>query len=134
MDTTAHRIIKQARDTLVDGLSFSTIVPATATAKERAKSIGHGLSVEQFEALVKITEDLYSLMVDDPNPPECVHCGTALVQPDTGRPRRFCSDACRQAEYRERIAGGDEQPDVMGDYLARGWTIDSEGRWHEPVG
>lgn len=127
MDTTAHRIIKQARDTLVDGLSFSTIVPATATAKERAESIGHGLNVEQFEVLVKITEDLYALMVDDPSPPECVHCGAALIQPDTGRPRRFCSDACRQADYRER------QPDVMGDYLARGWTIDDEGRWHEPV-
>ena len=118
MDTTAHRIIKQARDTLVDGLSFWTIVPETSTAKERAESIGHGLNVEQFEALVRITEDLYTLMVDDPNPPECVHCGTALTQPDTGRPRRFCTDACRQAEYRERITDGDEEPDVVGDHLA----------------
>jgi endogenous inhibitor of DNA gyrase (YacG/DUF329 family) len=73
-------------------------------------------------------------MVDDPNPPECIRCGTALVQPDTGRPRRFCSDACRQAEYRERMAGGDEQPDVIGSYLASGWSVDNEGRWHEPVG
>jgi hypothetical protein len=27
----------------------------------------------------------------------------------------------------------DEQPDVIGSYLARGWTIDSDGVWHEPV-
>jgi hypothetical protein len=71
MDATAHRIIKAARDTLVDGLDFLTIVSATATAKERAEATGHGLNVEQFELLAKITDDLYALMVDDPNPPEC---------------------------------------------------------------
>jgi hypothetical protein len=59
-------------------------VSATATAEERADSVGHGLNVEQFEALAEITEDLYALMVNDPNPPECVHCATALIQPDTG--------------------------------------------------
>jgi hypothetical protein len=113
MDATAHRIIKAARDTLVDGLNFLTIVSATATIKERAESIGHGLNVEQFELLAKITDGLYALMVDDPNPPECVHCGTTLIQPDTGRPRRFCgSDACRQA-----------------DYLTQGWSIDENGEW-----
>ena len=26
----------------------------------------------------------------------------------------------------------DPAPDVMGDYLAAGWTIDTDGRWHEP--
>jgi hypothetical protein len=128
MDATAHRIIKAARDTLVDGLDFLTIVLTTATVKERAESIGHGLNVEQFELLAKITDDLYALMVDDPNPPECVHCGTTLIQPDTGRPRRFCSDACRQADYRERVSALDE-PDVMGDYLTQGWSIDDKGEW-----
>jgi hypothetical protein len=128
MDATAHRIIKAARDTLVDGLDFLTIVSATATAKERAHSVGHGLNVEQFELLAKITDDLYALMVDDPNPPECVHCDTTLIQPDTGRPRRFCSDACRQADYRERMAAQDE-PDVMGNYLTQGWNIDDKGEW-----
>jgi endogenous inhibitor of DNA gyrase (YacG/DUF329 family) len=128
MDATAHRIIKAARDTLVEGLDFLTIVSATATAMERAEAVGHGLTIEQFMALVKITEDLYALMVDDPNPPECVHCATALIQPDTGRPRRFCSDACRQADYRERMTIHDES-DVMGNYLTQGWSIDDNGEW-----
>ena len=128
MDATAHRIIKAARDTLVDGLDFFTIVSATATAKERAESIGHGLNVEQFELLAKITDDLYALMVDDPNPPECIHCGTALIQLDTGRPRRFCSDACRQADYRERVAAQGES-EVMVNYLSQGWSIDDKGEW-----
>jgi hypothetical protein len=128
MDATAHRIIKAARDTLVDGLDFLTIVSATAPAKERADSVGHGLNVEQFELLAKITDDLYARMVDDPNPPECIHCGTALIQPDPGRPRRFCSDACRQADYRERRTVHDE-PDVMGHYLTQGWNIDDKGEW-----
>ena len=129
MDATAHRIIKAARDTLVDGLDFFTIVSATATVEERADSVGHGLNVEQFEVLAKITEHLYALLVDDPNPPECVHCGTALIQPDTGRPRRFCCDACRQADYRDRVVAAQGEPDVMGNYLTQGWSIDDNGEW-----
>lgn len=34
--------------------------------------------------------------------PMCLVCGKPLVQPETGRPRRFCSSACRQKDYRER--------------------------------
>jgi hypothetical protein len=34
---------------------------------------------------------------------ECGRCGAALGERDgAGRPRRYCSDACRQAAYRER--------------------------------
>ncbi len=29
-------------------------------------------------------------------------CGVPLVQPPTGRTRRYCSDACKQEDYRER--------------------------------
>jgi hypothetical protein len=129
MDATAHRIIKQARDTLVDGLGFSRIVPATATVNERAESVGHGLNVEQFEALAKMTEDLYALMVDDPNPPECVYCDSPIATAATGRPRRYCSDACRQADYRERQASQQVEADVIGDYLADGWSVDASGEW-----
>lgn len=30
----------------------------------------------------------------------CAHCGAAIDQSTTGRPRRFCSAACKQAYYR----------------------------------
>jgi hypothetical protein len=33
---------------------------------------------------------------------------------------------------RSEAARADGQPDVIGAYLERGWTIDDEGRWHEP--
>jgi hypothetical protein len=49
---------------------------------------------------------------DEPAPPlgrpsvtklgECEQCGGVLVQPATGRPRRHCSDACKQRAYRQR--------------------------------
>jgi|GEM_PF-4364237 len=29
-------------------------------------------------------------------------CGNPVPQPATGRPRKFCSDACRQAAYRTK--------------------------------
>jgi hypothetical protein len=96
MDTTAHRIIHQARSLLVDRLGGAGIVRRDATWEEIAESIGHGLSAEQAQALVEVTQTLLSLMLDDPAPPECQNCAEPLVQAPAGRPRRFCSDACRQ--------------------------------------
>ena len=31
---------------------------------------------------------------------DCERCGAPLGQPTTGRPRRFCSNACKQMAYR----------------------------------
>jgi hypothetical protein len=33
---------------------------------------------------------------------ECNHCETPFSQPSTGRPKKFCSDACKMAAYREK--------------------------------
>jgi hypothetical protein len=30
-------------------------------------------------------------------------CGSPIVQPATGRPRRYCSGTCRVAAHRERV-------------------------------
>lgn len=32
----------------------------------------------------------------------CARCPAPIVQPPTGRPRKFCSDACKVAAYRHR--------------------------------
>lgn len=32
----------------------------------------------------------------------CPQCGNPLAQPEIGRPKRYCGDACRKAAYRER--------------------------------
>ena len=96
MDTTAHRIIHQARSLLVDKLGGASIVRRDASWQEIADTMGHGLDADQAQALIEITQKLWHLMVTDPAPPECQNCATALVQAPTGRPRRFCSDACRQ--------------------------------------
>jgi hypothetical protein len=131
MDTTAHRIIHQARSILVDQLGGAGIVRRDATWQEIADHIGHGLDAEQAQALIEVTQRLYHLMASDPSPPECQNCCTplvtgcahafdarncpeiggpcpdardALAKPKTGRPRRFCSDACRQQDARYRSA------------------------------
>jgi len=99
MDTTAQRIILNARGILVDnlvwGLSFNG-------RSEPAISSQHGLSSDQAQAVIDIASALFRLVEDDPAPPECQNCATPLVQPATGRPRRFCSDACRSSDYRAR--------------------------------
>ncbi len=98
MDTTAHRIIHQARSLLVDELGGCRIVPKDADRETIARTMGHGFNADQAEELLSICSQLMALMLDDPAPPECQTCATPLIQPATGRPRRFCSPACRQAD------------------------------------
>jgi len=100
MDTTAHRIIHQARSLLVDKLGGARIVSRDADWQEIADTMGHGLNADQAQALVEVTQKLFHLMVTDPAPPECQNCATPLVQAPTGRPRRYCTDACRQQDAR----------------------------------
>jgi hypothetical protein len=113
MDVLAHRVLKAARDQIVDGLQLFATVPASATPAEIAAGMPGNLSTEQFKEICDITERLWSLMLEDPFPPECQYCGETLAgqssrsslleEPQsTGRPRRYCSDKCRQAAYRER--------------------------------
>ena len=35
--------------------------------------------------------------------PACARCGKPLMTGGPGRPRRFCTDACKQAAYRARL-------------------------------
>jgi hypothetical protein len=100
MDTGAHRIIKHARDTLVDGFRLSL----NDLTRRPGDPWTHALSEDQAVELDRIALALWRVMCDDPAPPECQNCATALFQPTTGRPRRFCSDACRSADARARAA------------------------------
>ena len=45
----------------------------------------------------------------------CNHCGVALLQPRTGRRRRFCSNRCRTLWHRERDDFGERPVDLSGD-------------------
>ena len=99
MDTTAHRIIKQARDTLVDGLRLGL----NDLGHRPGEPFAHGLDNAQANALDSIAWRLWDLMNNDPSPPECQNCATGITQAKTGRPRRYCSDACRQADYRSNL-------------------------------
>jgi endogenous inhibitor of DNA gyrase (YacG/DUF329 family) len=40
---------------------------------------------------------------------KCANCGRVLRQAATGRPRKFCSGACKQVAYIERIREAAEQ-------------------------
>jgi len=91
MDTSAHRTLKTARDQLTELLTFTG-------------QLQHRLSEEQVDDLMAVTRQLWRLMNDDPSPPECQNCATGLTQGPTGRPRRFCSDACRSADARARAS------------------------------
>ena len=92
MDTTAHRILKSTRDNLVE--TFRDI------------EVDRLDNIDQVDAIDRIIWQLWDLMDNDPSPPDCQECATPIEQPATGRPRRFCSDACRQRfDYYAKTAG-----------------------------
>jgi len=43
-------------------------------------------------------------MVNETRPEQCAFCAKSFVRQPMGRPRRFCSPACRQAAYRLRTS------------------------------
>lgn len=91
MDTTAHRSITAARDALINTFGLGCHRPEK-----------HGIDAQQRATIDAAAFALNSLLMEDPAPPECETCATPLTQPATGRPRRFCSTACRSADYRAR--------------------------------
>jgi recombinational DNA repair protein RecR len=92
MDTEAHRILKRARDDLVEGFRLGLIGIGPRTGE----GLAHGMTEEQESLIDGIIWQLWDVMDNDPSPPDCQECATPIEQPATGRPRRFCSDACRQ--------------------------------------
>ncbi len=89
MDTAAHRLLRTAHRTLLD-LGYGE-------ADERQ---ARGLTDDQHQDVGQALTIIERLIGNDPEPPACPNCCTPLTQPATGRPRRFCSDACRQQEAR----------------------------------
>ena len=121
MNSLAHRTIKAARDELVEGFQLFAVYPKGTSVNDMADQAPGQLTVSQFQELCEITQRLRALMTDDPYPPECQVCGEPLPALSTahfagwgsplGRPRKFCSNKCRQADYRERHA--QEGPDLL---------------------
>jgi hypothetical protein len=114
MNSSAHKMIKAARDELVEGFQLFAVYPKNTSINEMADLSPGQLTVSQFQELCEITQRLWSLMTDDPYAPECQVCGEPLPALTTahfagwgsplGRPRKYCSNKCRQADYRERHA------------------------------
>ena len=69
---------------------------------ERSVVATANLSKRQAEELADRLNDLFTDRTQLFSP--CASCGAALLQPPTGRPRKYCSPACSQAAYRNRRA------------------------------
>ena len=110
MNTLQHRTVKEARDALVEVFWLDRVVKKNTPIEELAAQVN--LDAGQYLEVCELAERMWRLMVDDPYSPQCLECGEALPTPAVprmaegslrpGRPRQYCSDACRQAAYRAR--------------------------------
>ena len=108
-----HRTVKEARDALVDVFGLDRVVKKATPVEELAAHVN--LDTAQYWEVCDLAERMWRLMVDDPYPPQCAECAEPLPTPAVprlmggtlrpGRPRQYCSDACRQAAYRARRSG-----------------------------
>jgi hypothetical protein len=85
MNDVARHTLQRVHDILAEGME--------------TKTISHDFTVHEARQLWEITDALVRLI----NPKRCENCGHPLPFPaGTGRPRRFCNDACRQESARYR--------------------------------
>ena len=97
---------KKIRDLRLQGLGFKRISDKLGLklAAVRGYCRRHGMGGFFWELVNPPEEPTY----------KCPCCGKTFVQQETGRKRRYCSNACKQRAYRERI--NSIQPDKGGGY------------------
>jgi hypothetical protein len=65
--------------------------------------------------LRQLAGEVSSLSLDDPVEPGCCDCGRVIVQPRTGRPRKFCVECSpRRKTLEKRDDGGGSSADQEG--------------------
>lgn len=82
---------KQIRELRLRGVGYKGIASVTGLTRDIVRNYckTHGLSGLGAVVTINIKEQMESGVA-------CLGCGKPLVQPRTGRPRKFCSDKCRR--------------------------------------
>lgn len=62
------------------------------------------LGLDVFKILAEVSEFSYFDLAALRKPGQCGQCIEQLPKQETGRPRRYCSSACKQKAYRRRRA------------------------------
>lgn len=122
MDTFARNVINQARDLLDSKFRLSAIIEAPSVEQRIAVAtvVGHGIDSDELQSLSAIFRELTSLLDGDTTLGRCLHCGSFTIQVGSGRQRVYCSDACRQADYRKRRS-----------WAVDVFEVDAEGSWRD---
>lgn len=82
---------RQIRDLRLRGVGYKGIASVTGLTRDIVRNYckSHGLNGLGIEVTTNIKEQMESGAA-------CQCCGKPLIQPRTGRPRKFCSDKCRR--------------------------------------
>ena len=81
---------RQIRDFRLRGAGYKAIATVTGLSRDIVRNYckSHGLEGFAQELTINMKEQIANGMA-------CKNCGRQLLQPHTGRRRRFCSDQCR---------------------------------------
>ena len=114
---------KQIRELRLRGAGYKSIASAVGLSRDTVRNYckSHGLDGYASALVLNVKEQMESGTA-------CLCCGKELIQPSTGRKRKFCSDKCRRycshecyvrdrfwrkEEGREPYVGPDDRKEVQ---------------------
>lgn len=82
---------KQIREFRIKGIGYKAIASVLGLSRDVVRNYckNHGLDGYAAEVAVNMEEQIQQGSA-------CQCCGTVILQPSTGRKRKFCSDKCRR--------------------------------------
>ncbi|WP_242828187.1 hypothetical protein [Enterocloster clostridioformis] len=82
---------KQIRELRLRGAGYKSIASAVGLSRDTVRNYckSHGLDGYASALVLNVKEQMESGTA-------CLCCGKELIQPSTGRKRKFCSDKCRR--------------------------------------
>lgn len=86
---------KQIRELRLRGAGYKSIASAVGLSRDTVRNYckSHGLDGYASALVLNVKEQMESGTA-------CLCCGKELIQPSTGRKRKFCSEKCRREWWR----------------------------------
>ena len=85
----------QIRKLRAGGMGYRVIASMVNLSRDRVRNYCRSNSIDGVRA-----DKEYNLSERIKDGKACAFCGNELIRPKTGRPRRFCSEACRRSYWR----------------------------------
>ena len=94
-DFMTYEQARQIKKLRANGMGYRTIASMLDLSRDTVRNYCRSAGIDG-----RLAEDEKQLKIRMSDGRACAFCGSEIVQAKTGRPRRFCSEACRRSFWR----------------------------------